>query len=91
MRRVTTTFDALEKAPQNGYITDSLFSVKKGDVFAISTSDPSACSFSIYSNLIYAKLEVLDIDTGNRTVRTRFTVDPNCGFLSLIPSGIPKD
>jgi len=91
MQRVTGSFDALEKAPQSGYIADSLFTTKKGDVFVISTSDPSACSFSIYSNLIYAKLEVLDIDTGNRTVRTRFTVDPNCGFLSLIPSGIPKD
>ena len=37
------------------------------------------------------KIEVLGIDPGTRTVRTRFTVDPNCGFLSLIPSGIPKD
>jgi hypothetical protein len=91
LQRVTGGFDALQKAPQNGYITDSLFTAKVGDVFAISTSDPSACSFSIYSNLIYAKLEVLGIDPGTRTVRTRFTVDPNCGFLSLIPSGIPKD
>ena len=91
LQRVTGSFDALEKAPQNGYITDSLFTAKVGDVFAISTSDPSACSFSVYSNLIYAKLEVLGIDPGTRTVRTRFTVDPNCGFLSLIPSGIPKD
>lgn len=91
LQRVTGGFEALLKAPQNGYVTDSLFSVKQGDVFAVSTSDPSACSFSIYSNLIYAKLEVLGIDPGTRTVRTRFTVDPNCGFLSLIPSGIPKD
>jgi len=91
LQRATTSFDALEKAPQNGYVADSLLAVKKGDVVVISTSDPSACSFSIYSNLIYAKLEVLGIDPGTRTVRTRFTVDPNCGFLSLIPSGIPKD
>ena len=91
LQRVTGGFDALLKAPQNGYVTDSLLSVKKGDVFAISTTDPTACSYSVYSNVIYAKLEVLDIDPGTRTVRTRFTVDPNCGFLSLIPSGIPKD
>jgi len=91
LQRVTTGFDALLKAPQSGYVTDSLVTAKVGDVFAVSTSDPSACSFSIYSNLIYAKLEVLGIDPGTRTVRTRFTVDPNCGFLSLIPSGIPKD
>ena len=91
LQRITGGFDGLLKAPQTGYVSDSLFTTKVGDVFAISTSDPSACSFSIYSNLIYAKLEVLGIDPGTRTVRTRFTVDPNCGFLSLIPSGIPKD
>jgi hypothetical protein len=91
LQKATVGFDALDKAPQNGYVTDSLFTAQVGDVFVISTSDPSACSFSIYSNLIYAKLEVLGIDPGTRTVRTRFTVDPNCGFLSLIPSGIPKD
>jgi hypothetical protein len=91
MQKVTSSFDALLKAPQSGYVNDSLFTAKVGDVFVISTSDPTACSFSIYSNIIYAKVEVLGIDPGTRTVRTRFTVDPNCGFLSLIPSGIPKD
>jgi hypothetical protein len=91
VQRYTGAYDALVKAPQSGYVADSLFTTKVGDVFAISTSDPSACSFSVYSSVIYAKLEVLAIDPGTRTVRTRFTVDPNCGFLSLVPSGIPKD
>jgi hypothetical protein len=91
LQRYTGGYDALVKAPQTGYVADSLFSTQVGDVFAISTSDPSACSFSVYSNVIYAKLEVLGVDPGTRTVRTRFTVDPNCGFFSLIPSGVPKD
>ena len=91
IQRYSGGFDALTKAPSTGYITDSLFTTKVGDVFAISTSDPSACSFSIYSSVIYGKLEVLDIDPTARSVKTRFTVDPNCGFFSLIPSGIPKD
>jgi hypothetical protein len=91
LQRYTGGYDALLKAPQNGYVSDSLFAVKVGDIFAVSTADPSACSFSIYSSVIYAKLEVLGVDPGTRTVRTRFTVDPNCGFFSLIPSGIPKD
>jgi hypothetical protein len=91
MQRYTGGFDALVKAPQNGYVTDSLFTASVGDVFAVSTSDPTACSYSVYSNVLYAKLEVLGIDPGTRTVRARFTVDPNCGFFSLIPSGIPKD
>jgi hypothetical protein len=91
LQRYSGSYDALLKAPQSGYITDSLFTTKVGDVFAVSTTDPTACGFSIYSSVIYAKLEVLGIDPGTRTVRTRFTVDPNCGFLSLIPSGLPKD
>jgi hypothetical protein len=91
VQRYTGGYDALLKAPSTGYITDSLFTTKVGDVFAISTSDPSACSFSIYSSVIYAKLEVMDINPVARTVKARFTVDPNCGFFSLIPSGIPKD
>lgn len=91
VQRVSGSFDGLTKAPSTGYIADSLFTTKVGDVFAISTSDPSACSFSVYSSVIYAKLEVMNIDPVARTVKARFTVDPNCGFFSLVPSGIPRD
>jgi len=91
LQKYNGSYDALDKAPTSGYVADSLYSAKVGDVFAIQTSDPTACSFSVYSQVLYAKLEVLGIDPGTRTVRTRFTVDPNCGFFSLIPSGIPKD
>jgi hypothetical protein len=91
LQKSTGKFDDLLKAPTTGYVSDSLLVAKVGDVFALSSADPLACNYSIYSNLIYAKLEILDIDPVARTVRTRFTVDPNCGFLSLIPSGIPKD
>jgi hypothetical protein len=91
LQKYSGAYDALEKAPSSGYVADSLYTAKTGDVFVISTSDPQACGFSVYSSVIYAKLEVLGIDPGTRTVRTRFTVDPNCGFFSLVPSGIPKD
>ena len=91
MQRFTGSYDALLKAPQAGYVSDSLYTAKVGDIFIVSTADPSACGFSVFSNVIYAKVEVLGIDPNLRQVRARFTVDPNCGFLSLIPSGIPKD
>lgn len=91
LQKYNGTFEALTKAPTSGYIADSLYNANVGDVFIVQTSDPNACSFSIYSNVIYAKVEVLGIDPGTRAVRTRFTVDPNCGFLSLAPTGIPKD
>jgi hypothetical protein len=91
LQRYSGNYDALEKAPQSGYVADSLLTAKVGDVFIVQTTDPNACSFSVFSNVIYAKLQVLGVDPGTRAVRARFTVDPNCGFFSLAPSGIPKD
>ena len=91
IQQYSGAYDALDKAPTTGYVNDSLHTVNVGEVYAIQTSDPFACGFSIYSSVIYAKLQVLGVDPGTRTVRARFTVNPNCGFFSLIPSGIPKD
>jgi hypothetical protein len=91
IQRYTGSYESLEKAPTSGYVSDTLYTANIGDVFAIQTSDPTACGFSIYSNVIYAKLQLLGVDPNTRQLKTRFTVDPNCGFFSLIPSGIPKD
>jgi hypothetical protein len=91
MQKMGTDFDAVVKAPSTGYVADSLFTAKVGDVFAIQSSDATACGFSVFSNVLYAKVQVLAVDPVARTLRTRFTVDPNCGFFSLIPSGTPKD
>lgn len=91
MQKMGTDYDAVTKAPSSGYVTDSLFTANVGDVFAIQTSDQSACGFSVFSNVIYGKVQVLSVDPIARTMKTRFTVDPNCGFFSLIPSGTPKD
>jgi hypothetical protein len=91
LQKYSGNYDALDKAPTSGYIADSLYSVNVGDTFIVQTNDPQACGFSIYSNVIYGKVQVLGVDPNTRAVRTRFTVDPNCGFLSLAPSGTPKD
>jgi hypothetical protein len=91
-QRVQQSFDALTEAQKSGFVTDSSSTVSVGDVFAIVTTDPNAvlrCN-SYFSNQVYAKLEVLEINPGNRTVKTRFTVNPNCGYLSLAPTGIPN-
>jgi hypothetical protein len=88
--RVQEGFDALSEAPKNGFVTDSSFAVTVGDVFAVVTTDPNACGFSLFSNQINAKIEVLAINPGDRTIKSRFTVNPNCGFVSLAPTGIPN-
>ena len=90
LKRDSTTYESLVQAPSSGYVVDSTFVASVGDVFAIQTTDASACGFSYYSPYIYAKLQVLDVDAAARKVHVRFTVDPNCGFRSLIPSGTPK-
>ena len=83
-------FDALEEAPKTGFVTDSSYAANVGDTFAVVTTDPNACLGSYFSNQIYAKVEVLEINPGARTVKTRFTVNPNCGYVSLAPTGIPN-
>jgi hypothetical protein len=91
MQKMGTDFDAVTKAPSTGYVSDSLFTANVGDVFVIQSADAAACGFSVFSNVLYAKVQVLAVDPVARTMRTRFTVDPNCGFFSLIPTGTPKD
>lgn len=92
LQRAQQGFDALTEAPQSGFVTDSSLSAAVGDVVAVVTTDPTAlfrCS-AYFSNQVYAKLEVLEINPGDRTVKTRFTVNPNCGYVSLAPTGIPN-
>ena len=84
-------FEALVKAPDKDYTHDSVFVATVGQVVAIESADPTACAFSYYSNVFYAKLQVLSVDPVARTVNARFTVDPNCGFRSLVPTGTPRD
>ena len=88
--RAQQGFDALGEAPTSGFVSDSSFAANVGDTFAVVTTDLSTCAFSYYSNQIYAKVEILEINPGNRTVKARFTVNPNCGYVSLAPTGIPN-
>lgn len=89
-RDSSTSYESFLDAPGSGYVVDSAFTADVGEVFAIQSTDASACGFSYYSPYIYAKLQVLDVDTTARKVHLRFTVDPNCGYRSLIPTGTPK-
>ena len=87
--RAQQGFDALEEAPKTGFVSDSSFAANVGDTFAVVTTDPN-CAFSYFSNQMFAKVEILEINPGNRTVKARFTVNPNCGYVSLAPTGIPN-
>lgn len=84
----TGGFDALTKAPNNGYKRDSVVVVTTGQPVVIEVNS-DACQFSLAS-LMYAKIVVDSVNTTTRQIFFRATRNPNCGFRSFQP-GVPKD
>lgn len=80
---VPAAFDALEAAPKDGYRRDSTLTVNAGQTVVMESADPAACGTSFVASNIYAKFIVDEVDTKARKMRTRFVVDPNCGFRSF--------
>jgi len=89
MQIMAGPYSVVETAPRNGYAYDSTFHVPVGTILAIESSDPINCGTSITGSGFYSKLQVDSVNTIQRTVRLIFTVDRNCGFRSLIPTGVP--
>jgi hypothetical protein len=86
----TTTFDALDRAPKDGYRADTATVVVPNQVVVVQSQDGAACSVSITGTTLYAKIVIQSVDPVSRQIRLRYTVDPNCGFYSFA-SGLPKD
>ncbi|HTE48036.1 MAG TPA: hypothetical protein VK636_22525 [Gemmatimonadaceae bacterium] len=85
-----SSFDAITKAPKNGYRADTSVVTRPGKVVLVQSADANACSVSITGSTIVAKLVIVAVDPLTRKMNIRFTVDPNCGFLSFVP-GVPKE
>jgi hypothetical protein len=85
---VPAAFDELDAAPKDGYRQDSTMTVNPGQTVVMQSADPAACGTSFVASTIYAKFIVDEVDTKARTMKTRFVVDPNCGFRSF-ESGTP--
>ena len=90
LQRISVPFDSLTAAPKTGYHADTTLVTGLGQVVAIQSSDPNACSISLTGTTLYAKLVVVAADPVQKTLQVRFAVDPNCGFVSFAP-GLPKD
>jgi hypothetical protein len=88
LQTVSTSFDATTEAPKSGYRRDSTMTVSPGTTVVIESADPAACGTSFVASTIYAKLVVDEIDAAARRMRTRFVVDPNCGYRSFA-AGVP--
>lgn len=84
--RSDRTFDAMTKAPLNGYVTSDTIVIVEQDRFFLRTGINTCAGLGVP---LYAKLEVLDIDSVASSVKFRVIANQNCGYRSLL-EGFPK-
>lgn len=78
LQRVSSAFDELSMAPEDGYVTDDPVPVEEGAVYAVrSRRQGIGC-------LRFLKLEVLAVDPGAGAVELRHLGNPNCGRRTLV-------
>lgn len=83
LQRVQVAFEELDEAPESGYVQLESVPVAAGDVFAArSRRDPAFGSIRCRH---FAKVEILDVDTGEGTISFRHLVNPNCEKRTLVP------
>ena len=90
LRTLPDTFGAVTTAPKSGYRADTSLVTARNVVVVVQSQDATTCGVSLTGSTLYAKIVVTSVDLATRQLTVRFTVDPNCGFVSLAP-GIPKD
>lgn len=83
LRPLDVPFDALDEAPEFGYVTRDSLPVAVGDVFAVrSRRDP------VYGSIRcrrFGKIEVLSIDSAEGTLTFEYLINPNCERRFLVP------
>lgn len=88
---VPTGFDVLESAPRNGYVPDSVLTVRVGQTIAVEGQGITAGQLTCPTNrALYAKLVVDSVAAATGALHLRVRTNPNCGFRSLRP-GLPTD
>ena len=88
---VPDSFEAVTAVPRGlTFRADTGLVVTRNQVVIAQISDANACSFSLTGTTLFVKMVVRAVNRVDRTMQVKFTVDPNCGFLSFAP-GVPKD
>lgn len=82
------SFDAITAVPTTGYDTLAIQKLVPGAVLVANVLDPT-CVYSVAGQTIAAKLTVDSVNTTTRKIYLRSVVDPNCGYLSVMPDSIP--
>lgn len=81
-------FDRIERAPTEGYQSDSALVLRAGLVFlARSRADGVFCGF-LGRIPRFGKFRVVTLDTDTRSVTLEYLVNINCGYRALTP-GLP--
>lgn len=80
------TFDAIDEAPLNGYLTLDTIEVAIGERYVV-RSRVACTSIGVP---LYGKIEILSFDDVDRRLTFRALANTNCGFRSLRP-GLPED
>ena len=84
---VATPFDSITFAPGGGWVTDTAVAADSGNVL-VARSQLTTCSFGA-AVFLYAKLQVLRVDTVARRVDIQILANQNCGYRGLEP-GLPR-
>jgi len=86
IQQSTVGFDAITRAPDRNYVSDSTFTAQAGDTFILQLVT-SGCTFGYP---IYAKLRIDSINLADRRIVFTSMVDRNCGFRGLM-AGLPTN
>jgi hypothetical protein len=90
LQTVRDTFEAVATAPKNGYRADTALVTQRNVVVLVQSNDANVCGLALTGTSLYAKFEVTEVNRLTRQLKIRWTVDPNCGFVSFL-SGVPKN
>ncbi len=88
VRESSQSFGAIDRAPTDGYQSDSALVLRVSMVIlARSRAAPQFCAF-LGAIPRFGKFRVLAIDQAARTVTLEFLVNVNCGYRSLEPGEV---
>lgn len=79
------TFSAVDEAPYDDYVVDSVLPVSVGDVFIGRSRNTTGNCFYLGSLPRYGKFHVLELNKQDRTITLEYLVNVNCGYRKLEP------
>jgi len=89
LQRTTFAYDSIIRAPLGGYVGDRPMVIDSGNVL-FAASRLQTCNFNVIRPVV-AKIRVDSLSMTQRAAYLSLTIDPNCGYLSLVPGELPQN